>query len=137
MESTINSMIPYAISCISANTQIKQGEKVKGIYESYLSQFGPMVIQLGMRSTLAVYQNKAGNSKGDRKFILDLIWKTLNDSRFMDLSANTVNSREKWINRYLGQNDEINPNDEQLILDASVALKRAIRTFSLTDDKQE
>lgn len=137
MESTINSMIPYAIACITGNTQIKQGEKVEGIYESYLSQFGPMVIQLGMRSTLAVYQNKAGSSKGNRGFILDLIYKTLQDSHFMNFSAENVRTRSKWIDSYLRQTSDISSNDEQLILDASVALKRAIRTFSLTDDKQE
>ena len=141
-------MLPSAINAININDdiKIKKGDakkeeqkkdigKIKGIYESYLCQFGPMVIQLGLRSTLAVYQNKSGGSKGDRKCILDLIWTVLKEPNYLNLTDDKVNSRDKWITKLISNPEEIDLNDEQLILDASVSLKRAIRTFSLTDDK--
>jgi len=140
MESTINTLIPFAIDAIDKNEKIRNNQdanKVEGIYESYLSQFGPMVIQLGLRSTLAVYQNKKGGSKGDRGYILDLLWKVLGNSPFSTLIPHIVNNRNKWIDNYLRQTDEIDNQEETLILDASIALKRAIRTFSLTEDKSE
>lgn len=135
MESTINSMISFAIACISSKNEIKQENKIKEIYENYLSQFGPMVIQLGMRSALAVYQNKNEGRKGKREYILDLIFEVLKEPDFPNIAQNA--NRTEWINAYLVQTTDIDAYDEQLILDASVALKRAIRTFSLTDDKQE
>ena len=97
-------MLPYAIKCIEDNNNIKSGTKVKGIYESYLSQFGPMSIQLGLRSTLAVYQNKSGsNNKGDRKFILDMILEVLKETSFILNNDN----RETWINNHLKNTGEI------------------------------
>lgn len=148
MESTINAMLPYAIEAIKNNKLIfftekdvqsvddkKNIGKIKSIYESYLCQFGPMVVQLGLRSTLAVYKNKSESSKGNRAYILDLIWEIINKNDFKLSSIKDSDNSKTCIERLIANKNEINNNDEQLILDASVALKRAIRTFLLTDDK--
>ena len=134
METTIDTLIPFAIKCIEQHPDedFRSNGKIKGIYESYLSQFGPMSIQIGLRSTLAVYNNKKNKGGGNREFILNLIHKILKKSS-MRLSNVPGEECADWINIYL--KEDISQQDEQLILDASVALKRAIRTFSLTDDK--
>ncbi|MFZ1560578.1 MAG: type III-B CRISPR module-associated protein Cmr5 [Saprospiraceae bacterium] len=134
MESTINLMLPHAIHAIGIKEKLYEGSKIKSIYESYLSQFGPMAIQIGLRSTLAVYKNKSGSSQGTRMYILDLIYDILTASQILQAGEN---SSEKWVNNLLSSTMEIDSTVEQKILDASVALKRAIRTFLLTDNKPE
>ncbi|MBK8444216.1 MAG: hypothetical protein IPL35_12730 [Sphingobacteriales bacterium] len=127
MDTRINDFIPTAIKLLEEAAKpnnslygIYEGNEIKGIYESYLSQFGPMAIQLGMRSTFAVYYNNENKGDGNRKYILELIYKVV--------SSKT--SYNHWIRDILCS--EPNFAKEEEILDASVALKRAIRTFSLT-----
>ena len=135
MQSTIDNLLVGAIAALQEKNEIKeentQNPKIKGIYESYLSQFGPMAYQIGIRSTLAVYNNKDGSrSKGDRKYILQLIFDVLQNQESLHFA--TGQTFEEWISAVL-LNTDINEADESLLLDASVALKRAIRTFYLTD----
>ena len=66
MQYIIDDLLADAITLLSTITEIREIEtdtnsKIKGIYESYLSQFGPMAYQIGIRSTLAVYNNKDGS----------------------------------------------------------------------------
>ncbi|MCZ2392500.1 MAG: hypothetical protein LC105_01385 [Chitinophagales bacterium] len=136
MQSIIDDLLAEAITAIANMPEIREHEnddnsKIKGIYESYLSQFGPMAYQIGIRSTLAVYFNKDGSkSKGDRKYILKLIFNLLISHAALGFAPNQ--NFDQWINAIL-RNSEINQTDEDLLLDASIALKRAIRTFYLTE----
>ena len=134
MQSIIDDLLPLAIEKINAKTEIKDGVKVKGIYESYLSQFGPMAYQIGIRSTLAVYYNKdAESSGGDRKHILQLIFDVLKSNTTLNFA--NIQNFNNWIEAILTNTTDIDDNIESLLLDASVALKRAIRTFYLKDKK--
>lgn len=134
MQSKIDDLLADAITLIANKNEIKDEKdntKIKGIYESYLSQFGPMAYQIGIRSTLAVYNNKDGSkSKGDRKYILQLIFNLLKSHT--DLNFATNQDFDNWIKNTLTYTN-IKEEEEELLLDASVALKRAIRTFYLTD----
>jgi CRISPR/Cas system CMR-associated protein Cmr5 small subunit len=136
MQSIIDDLLAEAIRQIANTSEIRETEnnensKIKGIYESYLSQFGPMANQIGIRSTLAVYYNKDGSkSKGDRKYILKLIFDVLKGYCGLNFAPNQ--NFKEWINTVL-TGAEINEADESLLLDASIALKRAIRTFTLTE----
>lgn len=134
MQSIIDDLIPNAITAIAAKTKIREVEnnpnsKILGIYESYLSQFGPMAYQIGMRSTLAVYYNKEDRK---RRYILELIFEVLKEKEELNFAHDT--DFENWIQKIL-KDHEVTQSDEALLLDASIALKRAIRTFSLTDKK--
>ncbi|MCO5232217.1 MAG: hypothetical protein M9888_00610 [Chitinophagales bacterium] len=159
MQSIIDDLLAEAITAIANMREIREHEndansKIKGIYESYLSQFGPMAYQIGIRSTLAVYFNKDGSkSKGDRKYILKLIFNLLKGHTALRFASKQ--NFDQWINAILidkdinqagedlhdpSSNCNVNPtntdisqSDEDLLLDASIALKRAIRTFYLTD----
>lgn len=136
MQSIIDDLLAEAIKAIANTSEIREHEnednsKIKGIYESYLSQFGPMAYQIGIRSTLAVYFNKDGSkSKGDRKYILKLIFNLLKGHTTLGFAPNQ--NFDQWINSIL-RNTDISQSDEDLLLDASIALKRAIRTFYLTE----
>lgn len=136
MQSIIDDLLANAMSLIKGKKEIRENEenpqsKIKGIYESYLAQFGPMANQIGIRSTIAVYNNKDGSkSKGDRKYILQLIFDVL--KRQEELGFAPTENFETWIDKIL-QSSNVSNSDEELLLDASIALKRAIRTFYLTD----
>lgn len=135
MQTFIDDLIPNAINAIAIKKEIRENQnnensKILGIYESYLSQFGPMANQLLIRNTLAVYYNKKASSKGDRKIVLQLIFDLLRNTITDFVAPNTT--FEKWINSIL-KNTDIDEKLEEQLLDASVALKRAIRTFILTD----
>lgn len=139
MKSTIDTLVPYAIDAIASMEDIRQNKndqnsKIEGIYESYLSQYGPLANQLGIRSAVAVYYNKntsESGSKGDRKLVLELIFNILKAANF---SFNNTNF-STWVEGIL-KDRGIDATQEELLLDASIALKRAIRTFSLTDKKE-
>jgi CRISPR/Cas system CMR-associated protein Cmr5 small subunit len=137
MESTINAMLKHALNAIEANTNIKetvkQELKVQGIYESYLSQFGPMVVQMEMASTIAVFYNNKGGSKGDRKEIVKLLYAVIESYDSNELHGKRP--ADAWA-KYLMEN-QITFTQEELILDASIALKRAIRTFPLTEKNDQ
>ncbi len=133
MESTINEMLLHAIEVINESDDLRKknandnrGADIKKIYESYLSQFGPMVVNLEMRNSVAVYRQDKENSEGSRDTILKVIFALI--KRF-DSQAFTQANYNEWV-KYLLTND-INYTQETLILDASIALKRAIRTFKL------
>lgn len=135
MQSIIDDLLAGAITAIANKTEIREHpnddtSKIQGIYESYLSQFGPMANQIGIRSTLAVYFNKSGSGSGDRIHVLKLIFNLLKQHTGLSFVPNQ--DFDDWINAILKDTD-INQADEDLLIDASIALKRAIRTFYLTD----
>lgn len=130
MESTINAMLGPAIEVIATNIdKLKKGNKIDGIYESYLSQFGPMVIQLLLPSTFAVYCNKDGKGEGDRSLIINMIFEVINKYQPNYFGNNLVHV--DWTKKIMKNENDMAHIHEQIILDASVALKRAIRTFKL------
>ncbi len=136
MESTINEMLRHAIDVIDGNDKIKIEHnsriKIKGIYESYIAQFGALENQLLMPSTFAVYCNKKANvGEGDRSQIIQMIFKVINlyHTNYFGVGI----EYDAWIKKIMKNQDHFADEHEQIILDASVALKRAIRTFELLD----
>lgn len=129
MESTINVMLAPALDIISSNSHIKKGVKIDGIYESYLSQFGPMVNQLLLSSTFAVYCNKEKKGEGDRSQIIRMIFDVIN--KYQPAYFGNSTTYDEWIKKIMKNENDIATINEQIILDASVALKRAVRTFEL------
>lgn len=135
MQSIIDDLLAGAITAIANKMEIRENQnnadsKILGIYESYLSQFGPMAYQIGTRSTLAVYYNKSASGKGERKYILELIFSLLQSHNGLGFANGQ--DFDQWIYSIL-RNTQISQTDEDLLIDASIALKRAIRTFYLTE----
>jgi CRISPR/Cas system CMR-associated protein Cmr5 small subunit len=137
MESTINEMLSQAISVIANNRDIKGKEndsnKIEGIYESYLSQFGPMVVQMELPCTIAVYNTTKIKRGGDRQHIIHMLYAVISA-----YSANYVFGKpnhQEWAKYLMTQ--PLTEDTIDIVLDASVALKRAIRTFPLTSKKDE
>lgn len=127
MESTVNMLLPYAIACLEES---HVQEPLADIYESYLAQFGPMVVQLEIPCALAVYLNKNENSKGNRGQVIKWIHTILSRASFI---ANSQRY-DVWARQLMQQPPA--GVIEELILDASIALKRAIRTFPLVKSEK-
>jgi len=137
MESTINEMLAYAINALAGNAQISVQEndivKIESIYESYLSQFGPMVVQMELPCAVAVYNSTKVKGGGSRAQILSMLYTII--KRYDSSYVFNQPGYQEWA-RYL-MREPISEDCIDLILDASVALKRAIRTFPLTTKKDE
>jgi CRISPR/Cas system CMR-associated protein Cmr5 small subunit len=141
MESTINEMLGFAITAITINKEIKNKgkenekdkDKVEGIYESYLSQFGPMVVQMELPCTVAVYNSTKAKGGGSREQILNLLYTFIKD--YDSTYLYNCTDYNNWAKHLM--TEPLSDDCIDIILDASVALKRAIRTFPLTSKKDE
>jgi len=91
---------------------------IPSAYNGYISSFGASVIQSGLLPTLALFENTNASTKENKESLTYLIHQILTD-RDDDVS----------LLRYaLANNPEMLKDD---ILDISIAIKLAIRTFKL------
>jgi len=117
----VERLIPEAIKYIDANLQ--NNGSVPKVYQGYLASFGPTVISSNLR--MAVTFNSDEKKKDNLKimnmlFVLIKIEKDIQQSSLLE-----------FINH---ENNHKNYAVKHLILDASIAAKMAIRTFTLKDE---
>jgi hypothetical protein len=93
------------------------------IYENYTAAFGMIVNQSGFQSAFAIYNEDKTNSEGNRKIITRLLYEILS-GKIQENSYETC--CEKII-----EGSHNSDNYEDLFKEASIALKRAIRTFEI------
>ena len=103
----VEDMLPTALKQVSDN--IANNGVVESKYFAYVASFGVSILQSGVYATELFYSTK------ERKKILDAIKSLLGVSNKVSITTET--------------------KDE--ILDASTALKLAIRTFEKVDNKEE
>jgi CRISPR-associated protein Cmr5 len=127
---TVEKLIPWAIEAVSESKM--EDEKKKGVvnkaYKGYISSLGAGIIQSGLLPSLAMYK---GNEDSDKK--------KANPGRLLKAIFYVIKEQHKP--------DEIQGDDlfkyaldaedqervKKEILDASIAIKLAIRTFKLED----
>ena len=111
-------MVPNAIKVIQHSVILKNGA-IESKYNGYISSFGASIIQAGLNSTIAFFEKASGEGK-DRKYILDAIWELIQ-------KENLDNGYSK-ISEFAN-----NKNAKEIIMDAAVAMKLAIRIFEKAD----
>ena len=122
---TVEKLIPNAISAVKEH--IAPDDIVKSAYKGYISSLGAGIIQSGLLPTLAMYKGNAGSDKkkaetGDLlQAILSVIKTSNNDIIEDDLFNYALNAVDK--NKV-----------KKEIMDASIAIKLAIRTFKLSEE---
>lgn len=120
MNKRIDNYLPDAIKIIS---EIKIADKnglVKNEFNGYFSSFGASIIQSGLKPTLAFFSNENSDTAKQKAKIPKAIYKLV-INRNIEPEANALLM-------YI-----INENNEKellpKILDASIALKLALRTY--------
>ena len=114
---TIEKYIPDAMKVLKE--EFSDGE-IPSAYNGYISSFGASIIQSGLLSTLALFENQQANTEQDRFKLNNLILKVLDETFNGTLLEYVLNG-----------NQEIQKRN---ILDISIALKLSIRTFKLKKD---
>ncbi len=120
MKKRIEDYIPRAIELIKEVEIAKDGE-VNNKFNGYFSSFGASIVQSGLKPTLAFFSNEESKEM-IVKAIAELLKKhgeAIGDLKLLDYviaSSNEENLKSK-------------------IIDASIALKLAVRTYKLKKDE--
>lgn len=126
----VEKLIPAAIKAVDENMAFNK--EVNKAYKGYISAFGAAIVQSGLLPTLAMYKGseECNNKKAETRCLLDAIYaviKTTNSPKPTD------DNLFDYALRLLMQD----PNKRQMvmneIMNASVAVKLAIRTFKLIE----
>jgi CRISPR-associated protein Cmr5 len=124
----IEKLIPAAINAV--NTKMAKDGKVNSAYKGYISSLGAGIIQSGLLPTLAMYK---GNEDSDKKkantgCLLDAIFEVIK------ATPSTITNDEDDLFSYALRVSQQQNNCQVIIdqvLNASIAIKLAIRTFKL------
>lgn len=140
MESLIDELLPVARKSLKIAKEKEEQANQKGIwsnnsileiYENYTSAFPIMIDQMGLRTAIAIYYMSDSNkSEGNKKLILQLLFNILTEK---EPSMVIHNDCKLMVNAIMDdQQGNIVSHYEEILSDAAIALKRAIRTFPLT-----
>lgn len=126
MNKAIENYIKTAMEVLAKNEKGEEVSSYSKEYKGYLSSFGASVMMSGLIPTLAFYANTESNSKSDRNHILIWMFKILK----------TQEGYNTNVEKLFDYARKLNENDlkrlEKELLNISIALKLAIRTFKLT-----
>lgn len=137
----VEELIIPALNAIESN--MFKGEKdyskceVPAEFKGYISSFGASIIQNGLVSTIHFFNNKNANTKEDRTIIITLLFDML---KSYYIQNNTYEFNFENINSLLELVKENNNRLDiltEIIIDAAIALKLAIRTYKISDKKKK
>lgn len=126
----IENLIPAAITAITSSGMADHGE-VNKAYKGYISSLGAGIIQSGLLPTLAMYKGTEGsdNKKAETGSLLKAIYSVVKSK------YNPEPTDDNLFDYALRVSQE--PNKRQMvineIMNASIAVKLAIRTFKLVE----
>jgi CRISPR-associated protein Cmr5 len=127
---TVEKMIPFAIKAVKKSKMEEENKKgvVNKAYKGYISSLGAGIIQSGLLPTLAMYK---GNEDSDKKKANT--GKLLNAIMYVikEYYHPSERNNNDLFNYALEARDQEKAKQE--ILNASIALKLAIRTFKLEE----
>jgi CRISPR-associated protein Cmr5 len=123
MKKRIEGYIPRAIELIN-EVHIANNGIVKNEFNGYFSSFGAAIIQSGLKPALAFFSNTKSDAAANRAKILTAIYVLI-------IGGGSEGVTPKMLIEYVIDH----PNDEEVlkakIVDASIALKLAVRTFKI------
>jgi CRISPR-associated protein Cmr5 len=129
----VERLIPAAIAAITASKMEEEDNKgsVNKAYKGYISAFGAGIIQSGLLPTLAMYK---GNEDSDRKKantgkLLDAIYRVVKSKH--DPKPEEINLFDYALTKMKKAENQQGVISE--IMNASIAVKLAIRTFKMIE----
>ncbi len=118
----VEKLIPIAIEAAREKLANENGV-IKKVYNGYISAFGATVIQAGVLPAVANLVKNTDNTEGNRKLIADALFYILKNKWYTDekdLMSTSIKYRES-------------ATFKKRLLDATTALKLAVRTFKLEE----
>ena len=125
MNKRVENWIPAAIE--AAQTHLANHGVIKKEYNGYISSFGAAVLQSGLKAAIAFNESASSGSTEDRGVLMKAILQIITNRPIEN------NSNEKLLNYVLEHDDN---ETKEKIMDASTALKLAIRTFKLSKEDE-
>ena len=117
----VERLIPEAMTYIESH--FVKNTVVPKVYQGYLASFGPTVISSGLRMAVTFNSDSA---KKENKKIMDMMFSLIKEE---------AGSHENSLLEFITKDDNHkNYYIKHMILDANIACKLAIRTFTLKDD---
>lgn len=151
MKKVIDKYIPAAIELIGGkkgeveliakqDRMSKDDGKVPSEFRGYISAFGASLIQAGLVPTLAFYGDENADSAQDRWKLLIVIYHLLKEEErwekgFVDMDSK-ISDKQKLFRLALKQEGQDLRRFKQDITNAAIALKLALRTYSLIKKEQ-
>lgn len=148
----VEKFIPLAIKCIEQVSEINKGlpakqDKKDDItknqddtiiipkeFNGYIANFGASIVQSGLLSTVAFFENTDSGADKNRKTIVDLIFNIIEkyeNKEEIDYKADCS------LFKYVMKNKNKKNIIKEKIIDAVIALKLAARVFEFSADEIE
>jgi len=109
--------------------------KIPKVYNGYIASLGASIFQSGLKASLALFEDKQANTKGDRSCLLKIIYDILVDNP--NISSREKNCSGESLLRYVLAHQQEEELLKEKILDIAVAVKLAMRTFELEEKEQK
>lgn len=129
---TIERHLPTAIDAVE-KCVLNGASQVPKVYKGYISSFGAGIVLNGLLPTLAIFSERSGEgnrTEGERVRVLDAIWYILNKKVPDENEKHHPMIREavEYSKDQMQQRIFV-----QKITDAAIALKHALRTFTIEE----
>lgn len=126
MNRRINDLIPIALE--AAEKYLENLGEIASEYHGYISSFGAAVIQSGLKPAIAFYEREGSSSLEDKKKLMSAILYMIKNKY-----ASTPNEADdnRSLLAFVLQRSDIERRVKRDIVDASITLKLAIRTFKI------
>ena len=130
----INQWIPDAIRILSDDIKINRDKNgieipVPKAFKGYFSSFGAAVVQSGILPAVIFFENETGRTEANRPHVIEAVLKLLQ-------AKGEIPSNVGRLTTHL-----LNPQNQQElqkpIVEAAIALKIALRTFTIEKDKND
>ena len=122
MKKRIEKYLPRAIEIVKEVGIADEDNRVPSEFNGYISSFGAAIIQSGLKPAAAFFSNENSRTEKVRSLVVKAVYALINDNEAEKIEA-------KDLLDHIIQNNHRIRSITQEIIDASVALKLAIRTY--------
>lgn len=127
----IEKLLPVAYDALKNNGTIVKGNEIEKALRGQISSFGAAILTGSLASAVAFYSNQ-GHAKTPRQALLDVIFQILKEGKLLhvkDQDAIKSGDVQDLKDLVLASED---PELQEKITDASIAIKLAMNFFTLT-----
>lgn len=114
-------LMTWADEAIRKSSIYKDGKIVSESYNGQIAAFSVSVALSGLKPAVALYYNGTSNSGVDKKVVIELLAEMY--------SKDTGEPKDALFDKVIGANGDVEASLKKKIIEYSIALKLAIRTF--------